>query len=142
VDFSLINPTHQNFIANVGTRINPIENLRNDIMHNRRILPETINDFEQAKLIMLEWISNFWEQEASYQMDSLKQAYYILRTLLDSCDFSNADLIYFKDLNLEEQEADDLEDLKTKFLDIINNKLQIDDQTVLTELISNEINRR
>lgn len=141
-DFSKLNEEHKTFIGNVDTRIYPIENLRNDIMHNRRILPETINSFESAKVLMLKWIEDFWQQEATRQMDSMSQAEYILKTLIENSDFTNSDTIPYTDLNFDEREADDVEELKSQFLYIINGRLSINDQDALAELINNEIDEK
>lgn len=141
-DFSKLNPEHRTFIGNVETRIIPIENLRNDIMHNRRIPPDTISDFERAKGLMLAWINEFWKQEAARpKMDSLRQAEYIMKTLLESSDFENGSTITYTDLDNEVQEADDLEELKAQFFDIINDKLTVDDQDTLADLVSDETDK-
>ena len=144
VDFSKLNEEHKLFISNVGTRINPIENLRNDIMHNRRIPLETANDFERAKQLVSTWIDEFWQKELSPEenrfIEPLKQAEYLLDTLIASVTREDKNSSYFfRDLDFEILEADIKEELKSYFLDIITYRIQISDQTRLEEIVDTKL---
>lgn len=140
VDFSILNEKHQTFIDDIATRIIPIEALRNDIMHNRKISKETIDDFERAKGIVLGWISNFWNEEQTREVGSMKQAEYILTTLLRRIESINASPIKYKDLKYDEQEAEDIDSLRTQLFDIITDTVEIENHDSLKQLITDKTN--
>lgn len=141
-----LNSYHRTFVNDLSSNLQQIEDVRNEVMHNREI-KETLNinrltqktDYKNAKLKVLDLINNFWEQERRYPVDTLKQAKFILQTLTDSIYFVGSHDIYYVDLNFEEQDAQDLDELKSNFLSIINNHLEIEDQDSLIDLINNKI---
>jgi hypothetical protein len=118
-------------------------------MHNREVKESSTNEklkqkttYARARKKFDELIDEFWEQENNFRVKPIRQVNFILKTLSDSLDFESGDSIAFVDLDFDEREADDLEDLKSQFLDIINDKLSIDDQDALVELISEVLRNR
>lgn len=134
------------FVANLATKLNPIETLRNEIMHNRSIKDnadlklEQNKAYQEAKKEILDIIDNFWKQEKTHSVGQFQQAEFILKTLLENLQKDEFNTIYYNDLDFAQQEADDIEDLKSQFLDIINDKLIIENQDDLEEMINDKIN--
>jgi len=77
----------------------------------------------------------------SQKMDSIKQAEYILKVLIENRDQDYDDSFVYKDLNNQTQEAYDKEELKSQFLDIIIENLGSNNLTVISEMIDNELNK-
>jgi len=144
-----INPYHKTFINELSANLYQIEEVRNEIMHNREVKESSTNEklkqkttYARARKKFDELIDEFWEQENNFRVEPIRQVNFILKTLSDSLDFESGDSITFVDLDFDEREADDLEDLKSQIADIINDRILIDNQVALAELINNEIEKK
>lgn len=122
VDYSILNTEHKVFIENIQTRLNPIEDLRNDIMHNRRVSDDNRTNYDKAKIQMDNWLIDFWAQEKA--RDFTNETSSIISYLLDQVfdnpifEYDNSENIRFVDLNFEEKEMWD-EEFKTYIYDQI-----------------------
>lgn len=143
-----INASHKTFVNDLAANLQQIEDVRNEVMHNREIKESSnINQLAQksgyaaAKKRFDELIKNFWEQEKNHLVENFQQAEFILKILTATLSIDEDESSTFTDLDFEEQEADDLEDLKCQFLDIVNSRLKISDQESLENLVSEQLNQ-
>jgi hypothetical protein len=140
-----INPYHKTFINELAASLQQIEDVRNEIMHNREVKEsDTYNKLAQktgyksAKAKFDELIGKFWEQEKGYRVNDLRQVEFIMRTLIDNLAEDNGSFTY-TDLDFADREAEDLVDLKSQFLDIINSNLEINDQDELETVVDKKL---
>lgn len=104
VDFSQFNIKHQMFLNNVSNRLKPIEDLRNDIMHNRKIHQDVIKGFEAAIDFVNPWIDKFWEDEKLEEFMSVWEVvYFLLDTIFESANLDSNDELTFLDFDFQEQ---------------------------------------
>lgn len=141
-----INPYHKTFINELAANLQQIEDVRNEVMHNREIKESSTytrlaqkTGYTSAKIKFDELINKFWEQEKEYRVGDLQQVEFALKTLTGNLDSTGSGSFTFTDLDFEDREADDQDDLKAQFLDIVNSKLEIRDQAKLERIIDEKL---
>jgi len=58
----IVKKEYQDFLAGIKENIDPIENLRNCIAHNRSFTDKIINNYVKVKKILEDKIDNFWDE--------------------------------------------------------------------------------
>ena len=58
----IVKEKYQDFLAGIKENIDPIENLRNCIAHNRSFTDKIINNYVKVKKILEDKIDNFWDE--------------------------------------------------------------------------------
>lgn len=141
-----INPFHKTFINELATTLQQIEDVRNEVMHNREVKESDTNNklaqktgYKSAKVKFDELIDKFWEQEKDHRVTNLRQVEFVMKTLIDSLSVEDDGSFTYTDLDFAGREAEDLVDLKSQFLDIINSNLEINDQNELESVVDKKL---
>lgn len=125
---------HLDFIASIKTKLDPVEKMRNAIMHIRNLSDNLIKNFEMAmndvgsKGIQT-LINEFWtnEQNELKQKTCLKIIESEIKNIFESSNFEGEKLIIKQDFGDEIlSEYGNLEDLQNDFISYGNNALEFD----------------
>lgn len=126
----IIEQRHLAFLRNVSRLLDPIENVRNCIAHNRKIPINQLDNYPNAKREILAFIDNFWQEEieeltAENEITFAEQfSYDRLKELLDVAewqDYNNAVVLHdFWQTGTPSTTLNSLTDLKAHLLDIAN----------------------
>jgi len=125
---------HIDFIASIKTKLQPLEKMRNSIMHIRNISDTTVKNFNMAikdngtEKGIKTLIANFWDKEN----ELLQQETFMRLAKLE------IDKI-FKNVDIEEDKYIINKNISTEFLDESYNELETFQNDIL-EYIDNEIN--
>lgn len=126
----IIEQRHLSFLRNVSRLLDPIENVRNCIAHNRKIPINQLDNYPNAKGEILAFIDNFWQEEieeltAENEINFAEQySYDRLKELLDVAewqDYNNAVVLHdFWQTGTPTTTFNSLVDFKAHLLDIAN----------------------
>lgn len=126
----IIEQRHLSFLRNVSRLLDPIENVRNCIAHNRKIPNNQLDNYPNAKREILAFIDSFWQEEieeltTENEINFAEQySYDRLKELLDVAewqDYSNAVVLNdFWQSGTPSITLSNLTELKAHLLDIAN----------------------
>lgn len=140
---------HLDFIASIKTKLDPVEKMRNAIMHIRNLSDNLIKNFEMAmndigsKGIQT-LINEFWtnEQNELKQKTCLKIIELEIKDIFESSNFEDGKFIITQDFGDEIlSEYENLEDLQNDFIAYGNNALEFEynltseDERIIKELV-------
>ena len=125
---------HLDFIASIKTKLDPVEKMRNAIMHIRNLSDNLVNNFDMAmndngsKGIQT-LLNDFWtnEQNELKQKTFLKIMEYEIKNIFESSSFEDNKLIITQDFGDDIlSEYENLEDLQNDFILYCKDELEID----------------
>lgn len=126
----IIEERHLSFLRNVSRLLDPIENVRNCIAHNRKIPINQLENYPNAKREILTFIDNFWQEEieeltTENEINFAEQySYDRLKELLDVAewqDYNNAVVLHDSlQTGTPSITFNSLVDFKAHLLDIAN----------------------
>lgn len=126
----IIEQRHLSFLRNVSRLLDPIENVRNCIAHNRKIPNNQLDNYPNAKREILAFIDSFWQEEieeltTENEINFAEQySYDRLKELLDVAewqDYNNAVVLNdFWQSGTPSITLSNLTELKAHLLDIAN----------------------
>jgi hypothetical protein len=103
IDFSKIEPKHAEFLDAIKGCISPVENLRNELMHNKKPTSDNITAYENVKTTFNNAINDFWENENNKNPARKEVIDYLLDSVFNENFSIDNENINFTDLNFEQK---------------------------------------
>lgn len=123
-----LNPNHVWFVHEISSFLNPLEKLRNEIMHNRALKEEQITGFGEAKEKFEKAYADFWREErgqSANQVSDFRQALEALNLIFRTLSKDDSGKFSFQDFDLIEVQADTEAEAIEKIGDLIQYNFQL-----------------